>query len=486
MLGLESGADDYLAKPFGVAELVARARALLRRPAGLGRPPLAGAAARRARPALSIPRSRRGDASVNATSTSRRTSSSCCSCWPLTRVSSSAARRCPRADLEGRHVRHRAQRRRAREAAAPQGRKRSGATRSTCSRSGARATSSPMSEHRLVSESLLADRAGRVCLSHGVAARAGRALSVACRPERSPVSRSLAAARPPSRRARHDDGARGGLDDRPRRLPARPVPAPPLAHLRRHARRQGHQERRLLAAGRDRARGAGPLRRDAVSAARACVRSPARALRPGPRQRPCRRRGGPGAWRDRAHAGLPRIRASAGDCRGGAACGGRRRHGPLCLWSRPATAARAPVGRRCARRRRGPHPGAGKRRRRSGRPREVVQPDGGRPRGPRERLEGIGSSPTPVARRCLARADDAADRDARLPRDAGASRGSKRRPDARSVSAGGDRRDAAPRVHRRRPAGSRAARGRRFSAASRGSAGVVALWPRGRASRDRR
>jgi DNA-binding response OmpR family regulator len=32
VLGLESGADDYLAKPFGVHELVARARALMRRP----------------------------------------------------------------------------------------------------------------------------------------------------------------------------------------------------------------------------------------------------------------------------------------------------------------------------------------------------------------------------------------------------------------------------------------------------------------------
>jgi two-component system copper resistance phosphate regulon response regulator CusR len=33
VIGLESGADDYLVKPFAIAELVARCRALLRRPA---------------------------------------------------------------------------------------------------------------------------------------------------------------------------------------------------------------------------------------------------------------------------------------------------------------------------------------------------------------------------------------------------------------------------------------------------------------------
>ena len=73
VLGLEAGADDYVTKPFGLAELRSRIRAVLRR-AGRAR-----SARRCSPPARSSSTARRASCAATASpSASRSRSSSCC------------------------------------------------------------------------------------------------------------------------------------------------------------------------------------------------------------------------------------------------------------------------------------------------------------------------------------------------------------------------------------------------------------------------
>ena len=89
---LELGADDYVVKPFGMAELLARARAALRRhtrgPAGepivhVGSAGDRLGAARRAR-------------STASRCSCRRRSTACCRCWRSTPATSSRTSTCSR------------------------------------------------------------------------------------------------------------------------------------------------------------------------------------------------------------------------------------------------------------------------------------------------------------------------------------------------------------------------------------------------------
>ena len=85
--GLDAGADDYLPKPFALDELLARLRALLRRPR---RP--APATRRSSVDDLRIDPPPGGRGAATARSSCPRPSSTCSSCWPATPASCSTAR----------------------------------------------------------------------------------------------------------------------------------------------------------------------------------------------------------------------------------------------------------------------------------------------------------------------------------------------------------------------------------------------------------
>ena len=183
---------------------------------------------------------------------------------------------------------------------------------------------------------------------------------------------------------------------------------------------------------------------------RAAAASPSAAVPARRRRRPDGRHRRRAAGADRPRSRRGRVRADVDRGRHGAA---HRRHrgdgGPRL----------PPVHRRLrglerrgsGRRRRDRRPGARGRRRRSGLAGPPLQSHGRRSRRPRAGAARRRPLAPPAARRRLARADDPADRDARLPRNPGAAGRGDGRGDSRPLSRHRHRGDAAPRGHHRRP-----------------------------------